>query len=630
MSMLTSADSPDREHAGRCDDAYMADHHVPDHGSQKIVHVRDLEIFDYPSDSEGDRHLRRYSMLFADPSRIREGRQSFVYGMENSWGELFAVKISKGRSLDEECRCHLRVSKRLGYPRLFARGKIDGEDALIMEWLEGETLERVRGKFALDDKARMSPLAVGRIGRDLCSILQSLDKEDAAIIHRDISTTNILVRTSALSVPQQISEGTFDVCLLDFGSALDVKPSSTKGLQKRSSIYDSGAEQGDKLKVVATPAFAAPELLNPDHDLQYIVKTGSAADVYALGSILYLLLTGELPFDIPEGSERYVIEKAREEKLHDAPRPMYCVHGLASDLASVLSVDPEVAVATGHAISDYTAPLTPQDVCLALNLVDEQICQIVLSCLKVDPAMRPTFDELEGMLATFCENYKENIGRALRDEPLISFYPKRGLRALSHRAQTLIKRIGQSVCIALECIIIATSSFLSDGLPIAFGSIEDPLWSGAISPIAMAAVLIVPTVVGYAIRGKRISNPKAFIRGTIGLIVGWALLYAASNFVVIDDREASYFLFANFLALLACAWCPMVLDYAFPTFDRKRRKGLPQSDWRDIFALSDTPADADTLKLLNSSNEPQILQAEPIAQGQEGDDDGTEPTDTVL
>lgn len=580
---------------------------------QRVVRLRDLHIFDYPDSDDKERHLRRFATLLMTPDRMREGRNSRVYAMDNSWGETFAVKISNGRPLDEECACHKAVSGRLGFPRLFARGMIDGNDVLVMEWLEGETLEYVRTKIALDDKGRLSPLVVGRIGRDLCNTLIALDRDEAGIMHRDISTTNLFMRTSSLSIPQQVSEGTFDTYLVDFGSALSLRPSSTTDETVSSTIVDdvetalqdeedhtssvncaiateTDAEPKPKAKIVATPAFAAPELLVCWHTDAEVASFGSASDVYALGSVLYLLLTGYLPYDIPEDdSETRTLEAARNEKLHNSPKPMHCAHWFDADIAGTLVAEPEVAVATGYALADFRAPLTPQDVSAALNQVDEQLCSIVLSCLSVDPDKRPSFAKLSEMLTAFCDNYKENIGHALRGEPLEPCRERRGVYALSHRAQTLIKRIGQGISIGIGAVVLASSAMLLNGT-YATLSMDgtDPIWSGALTWWAVVLALMIPILGGYLIRWRPSYSKVAFIRGSIGLLGLWSIFGLLSTSLTVDNISAPYFMASTFITLFSTAWCVMVLDFAFPNYHKGRRKGLPAGDPFDILRMHTT------------------------------------------
>ena len=64
-----------------------------------------------------------------------------------------------------------RLSGLKGFPRLYGWGEVDGVPAIVMEWVEGETLARLRSRFAVDDAGRLSPLVAARLGRDLFDLL---------------------------------------------------------------------------------------------------------------------------------------------------------------------------------------------------------------------------------------------------------------------------------------------------------------------------------------------------------------------------------------------------------------------------------------------------------------------------
>ncbi|OGQ81683.1 MAG: hypothetical protein A2289_03275 [Deltaproteobacteria bacterium RIFOXYA12_FULL_58_15] len=133
----------------------------------------------------------------------------------------------------------------------------------VMEFLRGRTLTDVGEKEAPLDTNR-----VVHIATQLCDALSAVHR--AGIIHRDLKPANIILVDR---------DGTKDyVKLLDFGVAK---------LRQ--------AQSGDAAKTVAgvvlgTPGFMSPEQLlgNPvDH----------RCDIYALGVLIYLMLTRSLPFD---------------------------------------------------------------------------------------------------------------------------------------------------------------------------------------------------------------------------------------------------------------------------------------------------------------------------------------------
>ena len=80
-----------------------------------------------------------------------------------------------------EYELHRTVHSLKGFPRLYGWGYIEGAPAIVMEWIEGESLAHVRHRFAVDDAGRMSPLTVARIGRDMFDVLARLDFVEGGI-----------------------------------------------------------------------------------------------------------------------------------------------------------------------------------------------------------------------------------------------------------------------------------------------------------------------------------------------------------------------------------------------------------------------------------------------------------------
>lgn len=145
---------------------------------------------------------------------------------------------------------------------------------LVMEYLEGETLSRVIEKGPLEPRRALT------IAWQLATALARAHELD--VIHRDIKPDNIFLL--------QRRGGDF-VKLLDFGLAKVI------GEHR---LTATG-------KVFGTPEYLAPEQARGDP------LTGHA-DQYALGCVIYEMLTGELPFDGP--SPDVVIKH-----LHAQPPP---------------------------------------------------------------------------------------------------------------------------------------------------------------------------------------------------------------------------------------------------------------------------------------------------------------------
>lgn len=126
-------------------------------------------------------YLRRFTILFADDATMRRGGIGRVTRAVNAQGEAVALKqlilptrdefdddaahealVAKFKAaFREEYECHRALSGLKGFPRLYGWGEVDGVPAIVMEWVEGETLARLRSRLAVDDAGRLSPLVAG-------------------------------------------------------------------------------------------------------------------------------------------------------------------------------------------------------------------------------------------------------------------------------------------------------------------------------------------------------------------------------------------------------------------------------------------------------------------------------------
>jgi serine/threonine protein kinase len=178
-----------------------------------------------------------------------------------------AVKLLKsslvGRAGEERFRREGHMLARLAHPhiaRLVDAGvSTSGQPYLVLEYVEGESIDRHCDDRALD------------VERRLALFLDVLDAVAHAhanlIVHRDIKPSNVLVDRRG------------HVKLLDFGIAKLLEGEGEAGAATALT-----REAGRAL----TPEFAAPEQVTAG-----VVTT--ATDVYALGMLLYLLLTGRHP-----------------------------------------------------------------------------------------------------------------------------------------------------------------------------------------------------------------------------------------------------------------------------------------------------------------------------------------------
>ncbi len=210
---------------------------------------------------------------------VAKGGMGRVYRAEQSpLGRIVAVKVlhpnysgdgdpefSKRFSLEAS------VVSRLKHPNtvtVYDYGETDdGVYFMVMEFLEGRTLHRlIREEGSLD---------VGRALHILVQVARSLrEAHGQGVIHRDLKPANIfLIRHD--------DDPDF-VKVLDFGLVKNLDEEDAESLTKTGLFMGS-------------PKYMAPEQIRGD-------RVTPATDVYALGVILFEMLTGRVPYDKPNSA----------------------------------------------------------------------------------------------------------------------------------------------------------------------------------------------------------------------------------------------------------------------------------------------------------------------------------------
>ena len=150
----------------------------------------------------------------------------------------------------------LRQLQHTGLPRYFETFEEKGNGYLVMEFIQGQSLQDV-----LDNQQKPLPeLLVQAYAIQLCDILRHLHDQPISIIHRDIKPANIRITPEGL------------IKLVDFG------------LLKQGNKATNSSRRG------LTPAYAPLEQwgLSGQH-------TDARSDVYSLGATIYHLVTGKEP-----------------------------------------------------------------------------------------------------------------------------------------------------------------------------------------------------------------------------------------------------------------------------------------------------------------------------------------------
>ncbi|MEZ6121595.1 MAG: SUMF1/EgtB/PvdO family nonheme iron enzyme [Planctomycetaceae bacterium] len=210
--------------------------------------------------------------------RLGEGAMGAIYLAEDTQLErLVALKIPKftdpeDGDFQQRFTREARAAAKLDHPnicRVYDAGNINDTPFISMEYIDGPTLSHLAGTEQLSDQHRIAEV-VSAIARGLA------EAHDHGILHRDLKPGNVLMKSGTIP------------CLTDFGLARIVTTDESR-------LTHQGV-------ILGTPAYMAPE------QVMSLEDAGPAADIYALGCVLYELLTGRIPF---QGSVMSILLQAR-------------------------------------------------------------------------------------------------------------------------------------------------------------------------------------------------------------------------------------------------------------------------------------------------------------------------------
>ncbi|MHC5019045.1 MAG: serine/threonine-protein kinase [Planctomycetota bacterium] len=220
--------------------------------------------------------------------------------LDTTLSRYVALKILRSGLADnatfiERFRREAHAVAKLRHPNIVQIYSIGDDDDLTyftMEYVDGEGLDRL-----LTRRKRLKEREVLQMMREVCAGLQ--EAHDSDILHRDIKPGNVLVNSDGRA---QLS---------DFGLAKFVYQQTLR-VSEEAHAAGAGKNDGsmtDPGRVMGTPYYMAPELIQGR-------EADARSEVYALGTMMYELLAGQVPF------KKESVDEIFDAHLGELPPPI--------------------------------------------------------------------------------------------------------------------------------------------------------------------------------------------------------------------------------------------------------------------------------------------------------------------
>ncbi|HEY6708229.1 MAG TPA: protein kinase [Actinomycetota bacterium] len=352
--------------------------------------------------------------------RYRMGALLATGGMGEVWAahdllldRPVAVKVLSGALAGdgraaERLRREARAAGRLEHPsiaRVLDLGEHDGRPYLVMELLEGESLAA-----RIDRAGPIPPAEAARVVTAVADALQAAHK--AGVVHRDVKPGNVFLTTAG------------EVKVLDFGIAW--------------CAHDAALTTGELL---GTAGYLAPERVLGH-------RATPAADIYALGVVLYELLAGHRPF-----------EASSEVEL-----AMAHVNAIPPSLREVAPATPPLLIAASHQAMAKDPSARPRSAAAFANLVQGEDPESTSTHPLRAPAPTSVRASIPASASIRVPASISGATAAMPAPPLRS-----GLRRPRPRRCRLL------VALLLAGALLAALPALAGGLPLVRERIEGPL-----------------------------------------------------------------------------------------------------------------------------------------------------------
>jgi len=239
--------------------------------------------------------------------------------------KVMHAEMARDPALRERFKREAKNAAALAHPNIveiFDEGETDdGSLFLVMELLEGAPLTHHMARGPMD------PAHVARFGLQIARGLARA--HDFDVVHRDLKPDNVFVSRGPEGQPPVLK-------LLDFGIAR--------------SMHDERLTKAGQ--IFGTPQYMAPEQVTS-------IDAGPPADLYALGCILFEMLTGRLPF-LSEEVTGFLLKHMQEPPPRPSDLAPQCPRRLEELILALLAKKPEDRPVDAHQVIKELAALVPE------------------------------------------------------------------------------------------------------------------------------------------------------------------------------------------------------------------------------------------------------------------------------
>jgi serine/threonine-protein kinase len=236
-----------------------------------------------------------------------------------------AENLARDEDLERRFLREARLAARLAHPnvvRVFDVGEDGSRPFIAMEYVEGETLAELIAR-----RGKLPPSEAAWLGSQMCAGLAAAHA--AGLVHRDVKPQNLLLGTDGV-----LKLGDFGIAAGHEGTRLTLEGT-----------------------VLGTAGYLAPEQARGE-------RVTAAADIYAVGAVLYELLTGEPSRTVGSLAELGADDGFRPPDL--GARVPEAPPELVSAVTACLSVRPEDRPPSSAAVARLLAPVASEGETLAL------------------------------------------------------------------------------------------------------------------------------------------------------------------------------------------------------------------------------------------------------------------------